>query len=191
MSIDLAYIAGLMDGESYIGIKKSRAYECQGRISPGYHARIQIRMVDEPAIAFIASTLGGWYYPETRPQPNRKPLYCYQATDAKAESILRAVLPYLRVKRCVAEVVLALRDLQSNGRAHKTKQVGTRTIPHWCGKVVIFRTFAFSDDYVARCDTLYREAKRLNAVGIGGKGVPYDGENHRRGCHGNASQTTI
>jgi hypothetical protein len=36
----LAYIAGLIDGEGYIGVKKSGAYKCQGRKTPGYHARI-------------------------------------------------------------------------------------------------------------------------------------------------------
>ena len=44
----LAYIAGLMDGEAYIGIKKSKPYKSlTGRVNPSYHERIQIRMVDE------------------------------------------------------------------------------------------------------------------------------------------------
>jgi LAGLIDADG endonuclease. len=65
---DIAYIAGLIDGEGYIGIKKDRGYQCQERKTPGYHARIAIHMVDEQAIKFIAETLGGWYYKENHPR---------------------------------------------------------------------------------------------------------------------------
>ena len=43
--IELAYAAGIIDGEGYIGIKKSKAYRRQGRTTPGYHARIQVRRV--------------------------------------------------------------------------------------------------------------------------------------------------
>ena len=49
---DAAYLAGLIDGEGYIGIKKTTIKK--GNASRGYHARIQVRMVDEPAIAFLA-----------------------------------------------------------------------------------------------------------------------------------------
>jgi hypothetical protein len=34
---DIAYIAGLIDGEGYIGIKKDKGYQCQERKTPGYH----------------------------------------------------------------------------------------------------------------------------------------------------------
>lgn len=163
---DLAYIAGLVDGEGYIGIKKSRAYKCQKRVTPGYHARISIRMVDEAAIRFLAETLGGWYYRENAHVAKGRPLFCYQATDLRAESILRALLPYLRVKREVAETVLRLRALQANGRKHRTKVVGHRTLPHWSGAEVRVRTLAFSDEYVAACDALYEQCKALNRTGV-------------------------
>ena len=108
--LDLAYIAGLVDGEAYIGIKKSKAYKCQGRKTQGYHARIQIRMVDECAIRFLAETLGGWYYKE-KPHSNKgRPLFCYQASDKKAENILRSLLPFLRVKQENAQTVLSAWD---------------------------------------------------------------------------------
>lgn len=63
---DIAYIAGLVDGEAYIGIKKTNSNSHNDRTTPGYCARIQIRMVDEPAIKFISETLGGWYYRKNR-----------------------------------------------------------------------------------------------------------------------------
>lgn len=163
---DIAYIAGLLDGEAYIGIKKSKAYACQGRRTPGYHARIQVRMVDEPAIRFLAETLGGWYYPEKSHSAKGRPLFVYQASDASAETILRTVLPYLRVKRRTAETVLELRDLQATRKAHMTKVTGTIAMPATWGGTINMQTKCLSDEYVAACDALYLTCKELNRVGI-------------------------
>lgn len=160
--LDLAYIAGLVDGEAYIGIKKSKAYKCQGRRTPGYHARIQIRMVDERAIQFIAKTLGGWYYKEKPSSKNGRPLFCYQASDQKAEDILRALYPYLRVKQHNAKAVLALRTLQRDGWKYRTKVLGYRNFPNQYGTARKVPNLAFSDLYVTLCDDLYNHCKSLN-----------------------------
>lgn len=160
---DLAYIAGIIDGEGYVGIKRSTP---RNRVTPGYHARIQIRMVDEEAIAFVAATLGGNYYREKSNASNGRPLYCYQASDAKAESILRSVLPWLRVKRRVALIVLSLREMQANGAAHRTKVVGYRDFPNSYGTVRRVANKTFSDEYVAECERLRLATKDANAVGI-------------------------
>ena len=159
---DLAYLAGIVDGEGYVGIKKDRGYKCQGRTTPGYHARIQIRMVDEPAIAFLSETLGGWYYKEKPHNRGGRLLYCYQASDQKAEDALRQLLPYLRVKRQNAETVLALRDLQAQGKQHRTKITGYRNFPNKYGTERQVPNLSFSDEYVARCDALYEACKALN-----------------------------
>jgi hypothetical protein len=165
--VDLAYCAGLIDGEGCIRVKRTKAYACQGRVTVGYHAQIQIRMVDETAIRFIAETLGGWYYAEKAHLAKGRPLFCYQASDRRAETILRALLPYLRVKRACAENVLALRELQADGRAHRTKITGYREMPHWTGqRTVTVPTVSFSDEYVAQCDALYDRSRALNKVGI-------------------------
>lgn len=159
---DIAYIAGLLDGEAYIGIKKSPAYKCQGLATPGYHARIQIRMVDEDAIRFVAECLGGWYYNEKPHSEKGRLLYCYQASDKKAENILRIVLPYLRVKRRSADVVLRFRDLKSNARKYQTKITGYRMMPGYRGGDRKVPNLSFSDEFVEMCEALYLEAKRLN-----------------------------
>lgn len=162
--VTLAYIAGIIDGEAYIGIKKSTIRkDCA---TPGYHARIQIRMVDEGAISFIAQALGGNYYKEKPHLVKGRMLYCYQASDAKAATILRSVLPYLRVKKCVAGLVLELRTWQANGRKHQTKIVGHRNFPNSHGTVRQVANKAFSDEYTAECERLYLACKFANRVGI-------------------------
>lgn len=158
---DISYLAGLIDGEGYIGVKRSgKAYG--DRKTPGYHARIQIRMVDEPAIAFLTETLGGRYYMENPHAAQGRPLFCYQASDAAAERVLRTVLPYLRVKRRSAELVLAFRELQARSREYRTKIVGEKNFPNAVGTVRMVPIRVLSDEYIAMCDDFWSRAKALN-----------------------------
>lgn len=154
---DLAYLAGLIDGEGYIGVKRSR---------DSFSARIQVRMVDEPAIAFLAATLGGTYYREREHAANRRPLYCFQASDLKAETILRAVLPYLRVKREQANTVLAFRAHQSTSREHRTRVTGYRNFPNAYGTPRQVPNLSLSTEYLDECSRFWAECKALNRVGV-------------------------
>lgn len=157
---DLAYLAGLIDGEAYIGIKKGRRRDM---VSAAYHERVQVRMVDEPAIAFLADTLGGNYYKETPHSAQGRPLYCYQASDLKACQVLEAVLPWLRVKRESALTVLRLRALKA---AKRTKVVGEKNFPNQYGTSRMVPVLAISDENIAEREVLYLRCKELNRVGI-------------------------
>ena len=163
---DVAYCAGLVDGEGHIGIKRTKAYRVQGRQTPGYHARIGIKMVNEEAIKFFTETMGGWYWTEKSSLANGRPYFVYQATDEKAAGILRCLLPYLRVKRAAAETVLQLRDLQATGKQHRTKITGYREFPNKHGVIRMVPNLSYSDEYVAMCDALYERCKTLNHAGI-------------------------
>ena len=166
---DVAYIAGILDGEGYIGIKRdSVRKDCVNR---SYHARIQVRMVDEPAISFLAETLGGNYYREKASAANGRPLFCFQASDASAETILRTVLPYLRVKRGAADIVLELRRLQSDAAKHKTKVVGYRNFPNRYGTVRQVPNLAYSDEYIAECDRLWLSPQRSSTASVSDGGL--------------------
>ena len=165
-AVDIAYIAGIVDGEGYIGIKKTSADKCQGRVNNGYHARIQIRMVDEPAIKFISETLGGWYYKEKPSVAKGRPLYCFQASDKSAEAVLKTILPFLRVKKESAETVLNLRRIQAGSRKHRTKITGYRQFPNQYGTVRTVPNLAFSDEYIQSIHALYDRCKVLNKTGI-------------------------
>jgi hypothetical protein len=162
--VDLAYSAGLLDGEAYIGIKKSKPYKSQGRTTPGYHARIQVRMVDEPGVALLAELFGGHLYAEQPHCNNGRPLYCWALSDAKAEAAIRLVLPFLRVKAAQARIVLDLRGLQREGRKHRTKVTGHRNFPNKAGAVRVVENRCFSDEYVERCESYWMECRKLNGL---------------------------
>lgn len=146
----LAYLAGLIDGEGYIGIKKSkyRRRIVKDCVSANYHERIQIRMVNEEAIKLFKETLGGNYYHEKRPySKSQKQLFCYQASDLRASQILKKLLPYLRVKRRDAELVLKLRKSKEDKRSFRRGSPARRPMPK---------------DVVNYREALYQEVKHLH-----------------------------
>jgi hypothetical protein len=144
----LAYLAGLIDGEGYIGVKRTTRHDAA---SPIYHERIQIRMVHEGAIALLASTLGGSYYREKPHSNNGRPLYCWQASDALACRILESVMPYLVVKREAAENVLRLRASKNDPRARARGGMRQRRL--------------MDPAVLTDREAIYLRAKELNRVG--------------------------
>lgn len=166
LQTDIAYVAGIVDGEGCIRVKKSKAYRCQGRATPGYHAMIAVKMVDQEAIEFCCRVLDGWWFSGKSSLRSGRPFFTLQLSDMKAENACRLLLPYLKTKRRQAENVLSLRDHQKESGIHKTKVVGFRNFPNKYGTPRQVPNLSFSDEYVAKCEAFYLESRRLNRVGI-------------------------
>lgn len=165
LDTDIAYCAGLIDGEGYIGIKKSKAYKCQGRRTPGYHARIQVRMVDRRGPEFLAKTLGGKVNPEKKQKGKHRGMFAWTVSDLKAETALKAIRPSLKIKGEQADTVLAFRSLKKQATKYRTKVVGEKNFPNRFGTVRMVEVRCLSDDFVGRCEDFYLAAKKLNRVG--------------------------
>jgi hypothetical protein len=151
-----AYLAGIVDGEGYIGIKRSVN---PGRRTVGHHARVQVKMNrPAPAVELLAVRFGGRCAPE-------QGMLCWQVTDAAAERALQALLPYLVVKAEQARNVLALREHQKTSRQHRTKPIGERRFQNQHGAVLTVTTRVLSDEYIATCDDFWRRGKTLNGRG--------------------------
>lgn len=126
----IAYLAGLVDGEAYIGIKKDMTSVRSGHSkSPLYHERIQIRMVDEESIKLFKKVFGGSYYYEKKSANNpltKKKMYCYQISDLSAVNALKQLLPYLQVKKRQAQICLKLRKSKQSKLARKRGNISGR-----------------------------------------------------------------
>ena len=145
----IIYLTGIIDGEGYIGIKKSDygkrvVGDCR---NPTYHERIQVRMIHEGAINLLKEIFGGNYYKESPYNNGRKPLYCYQASDKLAATILKKTLPYLIVKKKQAETVLKLRKSKESKSARLRGSPAKRPMKP---KIVEYR------------EKLYQQIKKLN-----------------------------
>lgn len=96
----LAYIAGFIDGEGCISLAKRGKY-----ITPS----LQISNTDYDILEWIGGFYGLKVYDKIADRrPTRKPSYRLAVFGDKAIQILKDILPYLRVKKEQAEVVLGL-----------------------------------------------------------------------------------
>lgn len=100
---DLAYLAGLVDGEGCITITLVRKR---------YHmVQLRIANTDPRMTRWLQSNFGGGVTIENRQNARWKVRYTWCVGARAAEPILRAVLPHLLLKRDQAEIALACREL--------------------------------------------------------------------------------
>lgn len=151
-----AYIAGIIDGEAYIGIKKS-TYGMRNRPdvkSPTYSERVQIKMTSPGVLALIKNNFGGTFYKDKKVYQSksgfktRKVMHVYGATDKIASEIIKAVYPYLIEKKPQAMCILKLR------RSKESKEA------HWRGGQKQRRVM--SPDVLKKREFLYQQIKNIH-----------------------------
>ncbi len=106
-----AYLAGAMDSDGWFGIKRSTYHQrVRGDAgNPVYSERLGLKQVTPEIPHLLHETFGGRLSQDKGLSDNSRPLHSYQCTDKRAAEACRALLPYLRVKRRQAEVLLELR----------------------------------------------------------------------------------
>jgi len=128
-STQIAYIAGLIDGEGcfYIGRVK------QGKYGSGYqwHSLLRITSCDECIIIWLEETFGGSKdsrYRWTSKKAFTRPVYNWQATGPMLDYIMPKILNYLIIKKPQCEVMIKYRLTSKN--------IGSKRLPD---KVVALR----------------------------------------------------
>ena len=99
--IDLAYAAGVIDSDGYIGVKRNDySQRVRGDAGqPVYAPRALVKQVTPEAVDLLHEMFGG-YRGDARPSAtNGRPLFTWEAHSANAVRACEAVLPYLRIKR--------------------------------------------------------------------------------------------
>lgn len=100
---DLAYLAGIIDGEGTI------LHQAAGRSTPIW--TVKFNMTDRPLVEWVHS-FGGTFNVRPPAKPGHKEQYAWAVNrQLDVLTFLEAILPYLRVKRARAEEALA--DLRS------------------------------------------------------------------------------
>lgn len=101
--LDIAYIAGLFDGEGSINI--FRKQNKSG--SNSYYLEITITNTDFPVLNWLQSVLGGRVDKTSNVKlQSSRPLRRWRASCKDAHRILLVLLPYLRVKKIQAELAI-------------------------------------------------------------------------------------
>lgn len=136
---DLAYLAGLLDGEGYIGVHRVNR---RGLVNY-FGATVVIGMTDEATIDWVDARFPGGRATR-RQKAQYKVVHLWSIHNARAAALLTAVLPYLVTKRRQAELVIAFGDDLRGTRGH-----GVR----------------LTDEETARRLALYEETRQLNHRG--------------------------
>jgi len=120
-------MAGLFDGEGSIGINRIKNYNGTG--TPYYRLMVQVCMTEFYIPKWLHFTFGGSLQIRKFPKP-RRDIAHWQIANRQAADFLRAILPYLKIKRPQAEVALKFQSdrkqsggaMSKNGRPFKTKE---------------------------------------------------------------------
>ena len=114
----LAYLAGAIDSDGTIGIKRSTyaMRVTKDSAQPTYSERLALRQVTPAIPKLLRATFGGSLYITKPSTLHGRPLLSWNITDQKAAACLRALLPYLRVKRAQAENALHLRGVKDTSK---------------------------------------------------------------------------
>ncbi len=105
-----SYLAGIIDGEGYVGIMKHKRYDDLSK--KHYQAVIKVAMSDKELITWLKKSFGGSFEIRDFDNPNWKTSYCWSIRGQKVRPIIEKVLPYLRVKNKQAIYCLQLLKIQ-------------------------------------------------------------------------------
>lgn len=163
----LAYIAGLIDGEGYVGIVK-RSPGKNKMHNPKYTTRVAISMTRKEPLEFVRKFFGvnktkfRIKY-KHRPLLNHKDCYCLDVENEDALRICKCVLPFLLIKNKQAKIVIGLRNIQRLSPSKRRPYKGnTHTANNRSGCAP---TRFLSDAYLRKCERLYLKVKTLNKRG--------------------------
>ncbi len=108
---DLAYFAGIFDGEGTVTLAKTQISSPKQRLT--YQVRVQVVSTDEWLCQQLRFSFGGTVMPHRVTEGNHKPAFRWLATRMVAKRFMLGILPFTHLKR--QRIELALKFL-----AHKT-----------------------------------------------------------------------
>jgi len=151
---DLAYIAGVLDSDGYIGM--TYTIEKRHRTPPtkSYSAIVKVTQCKPQAINLIKDMFGGHIYIMTKGINQRDQTTVAIARREEVKELLTAVFPYLRIKSEQAKLVLEyIRIREAKRQKTKIGSKGRLCFP-------VFRGRQGTEE-----ETLWLNVKSLNQTG--------------------------
>ena len=98
---EIAYIAGLLDGEGCISINKGR-----DQSGAKYRLVVCCANTDRAVLEFLYRMLGGRIYVISKSKWSRRTCWMWTTSSQQAGEILHILLPYLRIKKRQAKLAI-------------------------------------------------------------------------------------
>jgi hypothetical protein len=103
--IQLAWLAGITDGEGCIHIHKTKANPKKGEITTKYCLRLRIAMTSRETIKHIQTIVGfGNFYTRKPQKKTYRTQYAWEASSLQASAFLMMILPYMVTKKEEAQL---------------------------------------------------------------------------------------
>lgn len=118
---DCAYAAGIIDGEGCITIKRGKP-QAEGR-QPTYDPVVAVAMSDFEAVDWLKHTFGGYIYDYPQLGKGDRLMRRWCLSGIRCQQFLKLVLPYLKVKRLQAAVVVNFPCRGRSGRRGRSQEV--------------------------------------------------------------------
>ena len=143
-AILVGYLAGILDGEGSVSLKKSSANK--HRKTPAYEGAVTLGMVYKDIVQLFVDRYGGTMRVEC--VPNRQPIYRYAKVGTQGvKTILEELVLFLIEKRERAEMLLEYYDSIDNTR-HRN---------------ALGQTLPMSEQELSKREDFYLRMKELNA----------------------------
>lgn len=114
-AVDLAYMAGIVDGEGCIAIER---YVSKGH---GYYrAKLRVANTNKELLEFLKLYFGGTISNFGKRSPNQKPAYMWAIPGETAIKCIKALLPYLFLKRPQAQLAIKFQSKKRGKGYYKT-----------------------------------------------------------------------
>jgi hypothetical protein len=114
--VELAYAAGILDGEGCISVRKKE--NRNGRIC--YYCGLAIAMVDQEVPRWLLTTFGGFLYTSSRKTKAWRTVYIWRVENKALMDFLSSILPYLILKKKRAELAIQLCSMvRKKGQSRK------------------------------------------------------------------------
>lgn len=110
---DLAYVAGIIDGEGCVSLNINRRSD----VTSGYVfvLKVSVAMTDKEVPEWLKATFGGSLSTHLPAKTGYRIYYAWMLEAKQAANFLGVILPYLRVKTAQATLALEFQKLKSSG----------------------------------------------------------------------------
>ena len=91
---DIAYMAGIFDGEGWVGVNCSKPYGAHK--SPRYTLQMGVANTYIPVLEMFVDEFGGYIKKQSKAN---KQCYSWRASSHRAKLVLETLMPYLKIKK--------------------------------------------------------------------------------------------
>ena len=124
-NLELAYIAGIVDGEGSISIVRRHRFTHQ---DPSFALLVSVSITDEWVIHYLHSTFGGSVSLQKRNIVSRRPVWSWTIRHKQAGELLKAIYPFLHIKKAQAEIAIRFQARKKLGKPFQATRKECRVL---------------------------------------------------------------